>query len=85
MVVTKDDTAPAFQSGSVPVLATGRVVGLAGNFVRRGGKVSGSMGKIVRAPAEALGRERPTRRYEAESCGSEREERWITSAEGVSL
>ena len=29
MVVTKDDTAPAFQSGSVPVLATGRVVGLA--------------------------------------------------------
>src|SRR5262249_9452680 len=29
MVVTDDDTAPAFQSGSVPVLATGRVVGLA--------------------------------------------------------
>ena len=29
MVVTNDDTAPAFQSGSVPVLATGRVVGLA--------------------------------------------------------
>ncbi len=29
MVVTNDDTAPAFQSGDVPVLATGRVVGLA--------------------------------------------------------
>ena len=29
MVVSEDDTAPAFQSGSVPVLATGRVVGLA--------------------------------------------------------
>src|SRR5260370_22327679 len=29
MVVTKEDTGPAFQSGSVPVLATGRVVGLA--------------------------------------------------------
>ena len=29
MVVTEADTAPAFQSGSVPVLATGRVVGLA--------------------------------------------------------
>ena len=29
MVVTEDDTAPAFRSGDVPVLATGRVVGLA--------------------------------------------------------
>src|SRR6266508_3117050 len=29
MVVTEHDTAPAFQSGDVPVLATGRVVGLA--------------------------------------------------------
>ncbi len=29
MIVTEDDTAPAFQSGDVPVLATGRVVGLA--------------------------------------------------------
>jgi predicted thioesterase len=29
MVVTNADTAPAFQSGDVPVLATGRVVGLA--------------------------------------------------------
>jgi fluoroacetyl-CoA thioesterase len=29
MVVTDDDTAPAFRSGDVPVLATGRVVGLA--------------------------------------------------------
>jgi fluoroacetyl-CoA thioesterase len=29
MVVTTDDTAPAFRSGDVPVLATGRVVGLA--------------------------------------------------------
>jgi fluoroacetyl-CoA thioesterase len=29
MDVTEDDTAPAFQSGDVPVLATGRVVGLA--------------------------------------------------------
>jgi fluoroacetyl-CoA thioesterase len=29
MVVTEDDTAPAFRSGDVPFLATGRVVGLA--------------------------------------------------------
>jgi fluoroacetyl-CoA thioesterase len=29
MVVSEQDTAPAFQSGDVPVLATGRVVGLA--------------------------------------------------------
>jgi predicted thioesterase len=29
MTVTEQDTAPSFQSGDVPVLATGRVVGLA--------------------------------------------------------